>query len=53
MIRRAALVAAVTLALGLVTGSADASSQVVVPRGDTNGCVVVKPAQIAVCIGRL
>ena len=48
MTRRAAIVAAVTMALGLLTGPADA----VVPRGETNGCIVVKPAHIAICLGR-
>ena len=52
MTRRAAIVAAVTMALGLLTGPADASGQGALPRGDTNGCVVVKPAKIAICLGR-
>jgi len=51
--RRAAIIAAVALALGLATAPAEASSTTVLPRGDTNGCVVIKPAQIAVCLGRL
>ena len=58
MKRRAAIVAAaLTVAVGLGTASAQASSTgttaVQAAGGETNGCVVVKPLQLAVCIPRL
>ena len=52
MTRRLAIVAAaIAAAAAFTTAPADAS--LVAPRSDTNGCVVVKPAQLALCIGRL
>jgi hypothetical protein len=49
--RRLAIVAATTAAAAaFVTAPADAS---VIPRGDTNGCVVIRPAHLAICLGRL
>jgi hypothetical protein len=50
--RRAAIVAAVTMALGLLAGPSVASTDARVPRGDTNGCVVIIPAHVAICIPR-
>jgi hypothetical protein len=53
--RRSAVVAALALAAGLATGPALAATGAPdLPReGDTNGCVVVKPIYLAVCIPRL
>jgi hypothetical protein len=50
VIRRSLVVAATMLAALVVTAPAQASTQSV--RSDTNGCVVLIPANIAVCIGR-
>ena len=52
MIRRAVIVAALTVGFGLASAPAQASSSALIPRGDTNGCVVVKPVHVAVCLGR-
>ena len=51
MIRRAAIVTAATLALGLVSAPAQAASDSVLRR-ETNGCIVIKPAQFAICLDR-
>ena len=51
MIRRLLVVAATAVAALLATAPAHAESRTV--RSDTNGCVVIIPAEIAVCIGRL
>jgi hypothetical protein len=48
--RRLAIVAAALAAsAAFATAPADAS---VIPRGDTNGCIVIRPARVAVCLGR-
>ena len=52
MSRRLAVVAAALAAMAaFATAPADAA--LVKPRGDTNGCVVIIPAEVAVCLGRL
>lgn len=58
MKRRAAIIAAaLTVAVGLGSASAQASetdvATVRTAGGETNGCVVVKPLLVAVCIPRL
>ena len=50
MIRRVLVVAATAVAALVVTAPAHAGPMA--PTGDTNGCVLIVPAQIAVCIGR-
>jgi hypothetical protein len=50
MTRRLAVVAAaIAAAAAFATAPANATAA---PQGDTNGCVVIRPAQIAVCIPR-
>lgn len=54
MKRRIALVAALcALSSGAATAAAAADPLAGAPRTDTNGCVVVKAAELAVCIPRL
>ena len=50
MIRRLLVVAATAVAALLSTTPAQAEPRAV--RGATNGCVVIIPADVAVCIGR-
>jgi hypothetical protein len=50
VIRRSLLAGAIALAALVVTAPAQATTQSV--GGDTSGCVVIIPANIAVCIGR-
>ena len=49
MTRRLAIVAAALTAALTITAPASAS---LLPDSDTNGCIVVKPAQVAVCLNR-
>ena len=50
MIRRLLVVAATACAALLATAPAQAESRTV--RSETNGCIVLIPADLAVCIGR-
>ena len=52
MTRRLAVIVA-TIAAAAAFASAPADASVVAPRGDTNGCIVIRPAELAICLGRL